>query len=82
MTITPITPAPSSRTAAATAAKMRKSEQRWADHLRGRDWAVIDPDHVAALERLVANYCEWVPVPMTPAEVWELLGMPGHVPSC
>jgi hypothetical protein len=33
--------APTSRTAAATAAKMRKSEHRWAVHLRDRGWTVV-----------------------------------------
>lgn len=80
MTITPITQAPSARTAAATAAKMRKSEARWADHLRGRDWAVIDPDHVAALEQLVKEYASATGAPVT--DIWGALGMAGHVPSC
>lgn len=79
MTITPITQAPSARTAAATAAKMRKSEARWAQHLRGRDWAVIDPDHVAGLELLVARFCEETGTDT--ADVWQALGLADHVPS-
>lgn len=36
-----------SRTAAATAARMRKSESKWAAHLRSRGWVVL-PAHVLA----------------------------------
>ena len=46
-----VTPAPS-RTAAATAARMRKSEGKWAAHLRGRGWIVLPPN---VLERLGVN---------------------------
>lgn len=34
------------RTAAATAAKMRKSEERYARHLRDRGWVVTAPEDV------------------------------------
>jgi hypothetical protein len=76
MTISPITrtsPNAGQRTAAATEAKMRKSEERWAEHLRGRGWAVIDPDHVAALGRLVAEYAAAHRVPV--ADLWGALAM-------
>lgn len=56
--ITPeVTPAPArpARTAAANAARMRKSEGRWADHLRGRGYAVVPRASLEAMLRQVAD---------------------------
>lgn len=52
------------RTAAATAAKMRKSEERWADHLRDRGWAVVEPAAAAAIHTSGTDHepgggCSW-----------------------
>ncbi len=52
------------RVAEATAAKMRKSEKRWADHLRGRGWAVVEPGVVEGLKRSGPEHgpddaCQW-----------------------
>ena len=76
MTISPITrtsPNAGQRTEAATEAKMRKSEERWAAHLRGRCWAVIDPDHLPALGMLVAIAADARGI--TVDSVWGALGM-------
>jgi len=69
-----------SRTAAATAAKMRKSEERWAQHLRDRGWAVIDPEHAGALLLLVDWYAQGAEgmEPIPHAQVWTQLGMTGE----
>lgn len=37
------------RTQAATEARMRKSEQRWAQHLRGRGYAVVEVTRVESV---------------------------------
>lgn len=58
-------PAPAvKRTSAATEAKMRKSEERWADHLRGRGWSVVHPTVVSGLlehapEHGPGDDCRW-----------------------
>lgn len=38
------------RTRKAREARSRASEQKWADHLRGRGWSVVDPAVVVKLK--------------------------------
>lgn len=45
--------APTSRTAKATATRMQKSEQRWANHLRGRGYAVVPRHRLEAMLKAV-----------------------------
>lgn len=64
MTISTAHPEVTPRTAAATAAKMRKSEERWAEHLRGRGWAVVEPAvaqglHSSGTDHEPGQDCGW-----------------------
>jgi hypothetical protein len=61
------------RMAAAHAVRRRTAEAKWADVLRGRGWAIIDPDHTAALGRLVAEYAAANRCPV--GDIWGALGM-------
>jgi hypothetical protein len=74
MTISSITPKNAgTRSEQASRVKMRKAESGWAERLRERGWAVIDPDHAPSLGVLVAAFAARHAV--TVDEAWAAIGM-------
>lgn len=71
------------RIAAAQAVRMRRSEERWADHLRNRGWTVVKPEVIEILRDGGADHpadhaCAWctgyraaLEDVLTPADVCE-----------